>query len=444
MSAYLFVTGKLAAKALGKTLKRMAPDFDYDITVLNCSVASLMNTGWIAERLPTAQTYTHVMIPGLCQGKLAQIEEQTGVTVIRGPKDLNDIPVFFGGQRDLEGYGLYKVKILAEIVDAHVMSLESILDRAEYYRRSGADIIDLGCLPEGSFKEVQRVVAGLKKRGFVVSLDTFDPETALLADEAGLDMLLSVNSQNLDIACKIKAKVVVIPDFGEGLESLERNAAQLEKWGLPYIMDPIIDPMCFGFTKSLQRFAETRKRYPQAEILMGLGNLTELIDADSTGVNAVMAGVVTELNINYVLTTEVISWARGAVKELDLARKLMYFAQDHGVLPKRIDDRLIAFKDPPFESYNESELREIQQQLEDKNYRIFADDRWIYVFNRDQFIRGDDPQIIFEQMDVTDTAHAFYLGKELEKAALAIRLGKKYIQEQGLRWGYLDETPTDD
>ena len=143
-------------------------------------------------------------------------------------------------------------------------------------------------------------MAQLKRRGFVVSLDSFDTDTILAADEAGIDFLLSVNSTNLNLAPKLHCKVVVIPDFGEGLESLERNAARLKDWGLPYVMDPILDPINFGFTEALYRFYETRRRHPSAEMLIGLGNLTELTDADSVGINALMAGVITELQIDYV------------------------------------------------------------------------------------------------------------------------------------------------
>ncbi|TEU14220.1 MAG: PTS mannitol transporter subunit IIABC [Anaerolineales bacterium] len=439
MPDYLFVTGKLAADALAATLERMEPDFEYEVAVLNISVAALMDTRWIARHLTDAQGCYRVMISGWCQGDLSVIEEQVGVPVIRGPKDLKDLPVFFGRERVREGYGQYRVKILAEIVEAYRMSWEDILARAEYYRASGADIIDLGCPVQGGFPGVAEVIAGLKERGFTVSLDTFDPGTILRADEVGLDLLLSINSQNMDLAPRLHCKVVVIPDFGEGLESLERNAAQLEEWGVPYVMDPILDPLSFGFTESLHRFYETRRRHPEAEMLMGLGNLTELTDADSTGINALMAGVITELGIDYVLTTEVISWTQGAVRELDLSRKLMYYAHQNRVLPKEIDDSLITVKDPPYEHYTEAELRRMHQQLRDRNLRIFTDDNWIYVFNRDIFIRGTSPDDIFAQLNVADVSHAFYLGRELERAALAVQLGKKYIQEEELRWGYLSQ-----
>jgi dihydropteroate synthase-like protein len=439
MSDYLFVTGKLAADALTATLKRIDPDFEYEIAILNISVAALMSTPWIARQLTDAAGCRQVMIPGWCQGDLSVIEARVGVPVVRGPKDLKDLPLFFGRERVHENYGQYQVKILAEIVEAYRMSLEEVVARAEYYRASGADIIDLGCPVQGGFPGVEKIVTGLKERDFVVSLDTFDPDTILRADEAGLDLLLSINSQNMDLAQHLQCKVVVIPDFDQGLPSLERNIAQLEEWGVSYVIDPILNPVNFGFTESLCRFYETRRRYPEAEMLMGLGNLTELTEADSTGINAVMAAVITELGIDYVLTTEVISWARGAVQELDLARKLMYYSQQQGTLPKHIDDSLLTVKDPldDYEYYAEADLRQMHQQLRDRNFRIFTDDKQIYVFNKELFVTGTDPDELFAHLGVDDGDHAFYLGRELEKAALAVQLGKRYTQDDRLRWGYL-------
>ncbi len=439
MPDYLFVTGKLAADSLKMTLGKMEPALDWEIEVLDISVAGLMNVEWIAQRLSNHRGCRQVMIPGLCSGDLLRIQERLGVSVVRGPNDLKDIPAFFGRGSVMEGFGDYRLKILAEIVDAHSLSVRDIVARAEYYRKSGADVIDLGCPPMGGFPGVGKVVAELKQRGFTVSLDSFDPDTILEANEAGVDYLLSVNSANLHLARELQCKVVVIPDSGEGLESLERNFAQLAQWGVPCILDPILDPLNFGFTEALNRFFETRRRYPNAEMLMGVGNLTELVDADSIGINALMAGVLTELNIDYVLTTEVISWTRWAVRELDLARRLMHYASLNRLLPKNIDSRLISIKDPPYEPYSEAELRRMHEQVKDKNFRIFTDSRTIYVFNRDVFVSGLDPTEIFARLKPQSPSHAFYLGRELERASLAVRLGKKYTQESNLQWGYLNE-----
>ncbi|MBM4465762.1 MAG: PTS mannitol transporter subunit IIABC [Chloroflexi bacterium] len=456
MPKYLFVTGQLAAEALKDTLAEMAPEFEYDVAVLPITVAALMKPSFIAKHLAPLSPlegglrggYDFVMIPGWCRGDLSPIEEATGSSVMSGPKDLKDIPLFFGRERQREGYGEYTTRILAEIVDAPLLSLEEILARAEYYRANGADVIDLGWPAEGDFPHVEEVVAALKERGFAVSLDTFHRQDVLRANRVGFDYLLSVNSSNLDLARQLSCTVVVVPDFGptgagtprgsnDGLGSLERNIATLEEWGVSYIIDPILNPIHFGFTESLCRFYEVRQRHPDAPMLMGLGNLTELTDADSIGINALLMGVVSELNIDYVLTTEVISWARGSVRELDIARRLMHYSRQRQILPKEIDDLLIALKDVPHQYYSEGELRRIQEGIRDRNFRLFTDEEKIYVFNRDLFVAGTDPDEIFSQLGVEEASHAFYLGRELERAALAVRLGKKYIQEEPLHWGYL-------
>jgi hypothetical protein len=92
--------------------------------------------------------------------------------------------------------------------------------------------------------------------------------------------------------------------------------------------------------------------------------------------------------------------------------------------------------------YREEELRAIQATVTDPNFRIFTDADTITVFNDTVFVRGTDLDELFAQLPVTDPAHAFYLGRELMKAKLAITLGKTYRQEGALRWGYL--TPPDD
>jgi dihydropteroate synthase-like protein len=437
MTRCLFVTGKLAAQSLRDILEKASTKMDYALAVLPISVAALMDTNFIAKHLTNAEGCDKVMIPGLCKGDPGVIEHKLGVKVILGPKSLKDVPACFGMKRQLEGYGVHHVKIFAEIVDAYKLNLDEILNRAAYFKNSGADIIDLGCTPEEPFSNIDKVVRELKARGCLVSVDSFNDEDILKADQAGVDFVLSINSRNMELARRLRCKVVVIPDFEEGMESLERNITQLETWRIPYIIDPVLNPIGFGFADSIKNFIDIRRNHPEAEMLMGLGNLTELTDADTTGMTAVMAGFITELGIDYVLTTEVISWARGAVRELDLARQLMHYACKNKILPKHLNDGLITVKDPPFEIFNEDELHTMQAKVRDRNYRIFTDRNFIYVFNNKTFIKDTDIQTIFSRLNVEDAAHAFYLGRELQKALLAIKLGKKYVQEEDLRWGYL-------
>ena len=80
-----------------------------------------------------------------------------------------------------------------------------------------------------------------------------------------------------------------------------------------------------------------------------------------------------ELGIRSVLTTEVIPWARGAVREIDVARRLMHYAVTGNTIPKGVDDRLVTVKDPAPLFYTEAELRALQAAITDPNFRIFAD-----------------------------------------------------------------------
>jgi dihydropteroate synthase len=235
---------------------------------------------------------------------------------------------------------------------------------------------------------------------------------------------------------------VVLPDLGGPLDTVDASISRLTAWGVPYVIDPILEPIGFGFTASLERYAEARRRYPLAEMLMGVGNLTELTAADTTGVNALLIAICQELGIRSVLTTEVIPWARGAVREIDVARRLMHHAVTHRTIPKGIDDRLVTVKDPVVLTYSQEELRALQAGITDPNFRIFADPGGITVLNNERFVRGTDIQAIFAQLDVHEPAHAFYLGKELARASLAVTLGKTYRQEGSLSWGYL--TPEDE
>jgi dihydropteroate synthase-like protein len=289
------------------------------------------------------------------------------------------------------------------------------------------------------------VVRDLRGAGLRVSIDSFDPAEIRAAVGAGAEMVLSLNRSNLDMGRELQgtgATAVLIPDLGEGLDTLAPGIEALEGWGVPYLLDPIIEPIGFGFMASLERYAEVRRRYPEAGQLMGIGNITELTSADSTGVNAVLIAICEELGVRAVLTTEVIPWARGAVREIDIARRLMHHAVTRRTIPKGVDDRLLTVKDPAILEYDEAELRRLHEAVTDPNFRIFADRSAITVFNDSIFVRGDDIQEIFSRLGVDEATHAFYLGRELMKARLAITLGKTYRQEGALAWGYL--TPPDD
>ena len=423
----------------------MEAPFETEIAMLPITVAALMTTDWIAKHLTVPTGTDLVLIPGLCEGVTSSIAEHFGVRVEKGPKDLREIPEYFGQAAAREEYGAWDIEIIAEINNAPRLSPDAIMREALRFRDSGADYIDIGCTPGLDFPELGSVVAALVSEGMRVSIDTFNAGEIRTAVDAGATLVLSINAGNLEVARELAGRgvrVVALPDFGAPLESIAPTLELLSGLEVPFLIDPIIEPIGFGFTASIERYAEARRRWPGAEMMMGIGNITELTAADSTGMNALLIAICQELGIRAVLTTEVIPWARGSVREIAIARRLMYHAVTKKVVPKRVDDRLVTVKDPKILEYGEAELRELQSRITDPNFRIFTDRDTITVLNRDLFVRGTDIQEIFSQLGVDEATHAFYLGKELAKAKLAITLCKTYRQEGSLSWGYL--TPPDD
>jgi dihydropteroate synthase len=198
-----------------------------------------------------------------------------------------------------------------------------------------------------------------------------------------------------------------------------------------------MQPISFGFSRSVYDLCRTRERYPDAKIMIGTHHLSELTDADTTGLNALLVGLAQELKLSFILTTEVAPWAKGSVQELDIARRLMHYAVTEGVLPKRLEEGLLTVKESRRLRQDEATLREMQAALTDPNIRVYVADNKIYAFNADLFVSGVDIEAIFAQLGIDEAGHAFYLGQELTKARLALQLGKNYQQDQPLKWGYL-------
>jgi dihydropteroate synthase len=439
----LFVTGRLAEFALRQVIDELAPraGFVAEIAVLPISVAALMTPRWVGRLLEVPAGVDRVILPGHCRGDLAPLLEKShGVPVELGPEDLRDLPRYFGqSEQRKEGYGDHDIEIVAEINHAPQLVIEEIIAQAERFVTDGADVIDLGCDPGGTWKEVGDAVRSLRDRGIRVSIDSFDPEEVSRSVSAGAELVLSVNATNRQRAADWGVEVVVIPDLSGSLEGLDETITILDRQGVRFRIDPILEPIGFGFAASLGRYLEARRRYPQADMMMGVGNLTELTDVDSAGVNTLLLGFCQELAIRSVLTTSVINWARSSVRELDLARRLTHYAVTRHTLPKHLEPDLIMLRDPKVERFGPDNLLELQRRIRDPNWRIFAEDRQIHALNNSHYFADPDPFVLFERMGVTDPSHAFYLGYELIKAKTALTLGKNYRQDQALRWGFLTE-----
>lgn len=443
-----FVTGRLAEPALRRVLGDVhgASGESYDVVVLNIAVAALMTPAWVAKRLDLPEGTHRVLLPGYCTGDLADLRERAGCEVALGPKDLRDLPGFLGDDRTpVDDYGPYDIEIIAEINHAPRLSIRQIVAQAEQYRRDGADVIDLGAVPGETWTNVGTVVATLVDAGYRVSIDTFSACESDLAVAAGAELWLSVHPGTLAAARAADCEVVLIPERPrdpDWLDQLRRGVDRLDGWRVPFRIDPVLEPIGLGLAASLERYAQARRAFPDAEMMMGVGNLTELTDVDSAGVNVLLAGVCQELGIRSVLTTQVIGWARNAVRELDLARRLVHFACRKQIPPKNVDGRLVMLHDARVTDHGPDTLAALAERIRDRNFRIFAEGGRIHVINSQVRLSDADPFALFDQMSVDDPSHAFYLGYEMAKAVTALTLGKHYRQDEALDWGFLTRSET--
>ena len=439
----LFVTGKLAAPSLEPVVHCLATEIGFEarIHVAKISVAALMTADWLAGKLFPPDGTTRVILPGLCRGDLELLRASyPTISFERGPENLLDLPEFFKrGTSSVPPYGGYDIEILAEINHSDQLSREELLQVARQLTASGGDIIDLGCTPGEPWIEIGDAVHALREEGMRVSVDSFHSQEVEDAIAAGAELVLSVNGSNIERALDWGAEVVLIPDDHQAdgwLDELMLNAERLTSAHIRFRVDPILDPLGFGFAASMGRYLEVRRAMPQVEMMLGIGNLTELTEVDSAGVNTLLVGFCQEVGIRSVLTTEVINWARSSTSEIDLARRLMISINNRR-LPKHVDSRLVMLRDPKIHQRSVTELRQLQERIRDPNFRLFAENGQVFAMNNTLFESDADPFHLFDRLGVEDASHAFYLGWEMMKASLAIQLGKNYIQDRALRWGFL-------
>jgi dihydropteroate synthase-like protein len=433
----LFLTGKLAEPQLRQVLAEMQPEFRYTVHQLGITVAALMTADMIRRRLKDCFGADRILVPGRCRGDLEQLSADLGLPVQRGPEELRDLPEFFGKKAVKPDLSRYDLKIFAEITDAPLLDVDGILRQARDYAADGADVIDLGFLPATPFPHLEETLAALKAEGFRVSVDSLESDDLLRGGRAGADYLLSLHENTLWVADQVAATPILIPAQHGDLDSLDRAIAGMRARGRDFLVDPILDPIHFGFADSLVRYHETRRRHPEVEIMMGVGNLTELTHADTVGINALLLGVCSELGIRAILATQVSKHARSAVREADRARRILHAARGLNSLPKHIDDGLMAIHDRKPFPYNAGELEELARHIKDPSYRVQVSSEGLHIFNRDGFHSATDPFQLFPRLGVEqDGGHAFYLGVELARAQIAWQLGKRYSQDEPMDWSY--------
>ena len=365
----------------------------------------------------------------------------------------------------------FPMRVMGEIVDAALRPDEEIQRLAKHYVQAGADVIDVGMVVgESRPKDAKRVVIAVKAAVNVpVSIDSLDPEEIKAAVSAGADMVLSADAGTIKAIAPFIAHVavVVIPTnqkegifpkkAHERVQLLEEIISEAKCLGVTKVLaDLILDPL--DVLESFIAFRQFSERHPNVPMFVGISNVTELIDADSVGVNALLAKLSSEVGASMLLATEKSDKAQGTIKEEATASKMMFLAKKRGSVPKDLGIDLLLFKDK--RNREESYDKDLEQkskvlvgskdktaELDEKgSFRIFIDRQNQNIIaehftlpdeeSPSLIVKGKTAEQVYGQIIesrlVSKLEHAAYLGNELGKAEIALRTGKEYIQDKNM------------
>jgi dihydropteroate synthase-like protein len=512
----LVVTGKLAENTARKSVNEKA-----DVLVLDIEIAAFITPALLRRSLPEKK-YDLILIPGMSPGDFSGLEKEFGTPIRLGSKHAIDLSfvLSFAGSFDFSTKipacelliekkrstaldkvielekvavspltlksvkigGNSRMKVMAEIVDAGNLEKNDLIKKIIYFVESQADIIDLGMSLDTSRPDVKKAVNTAKSvTDIPLSIDSLEPDMINAAIDAGIDIVLSLNSKNID---KVKDGIiknstisVIIPDRSDDIESLFNNMDLALDCGIKNIIaDPVLEPAGHGLSRSISRYYEFRERDKTTPLFFGVGNVTELIDADSIGVNSILSGIAMELGASILFTPEYSHKACGSVSELITASAMMVLSQERGSAPKDLGIDMLVAKEKRRREYGKfpesyinakgSEKWHLDpagcfniQLTEDEiiNGKLYPgrilvrnntqnDNRNNTINNINSNINNNintntNTNVIvgFSAKDILDTIiehdlisrldHAAYLGRELMKAELALKFKRSYSQD---------------
>ena len=514
----LLVTGQLAQDVVKGYSKEST--VETETLALKIAVAAFLTPQTIVEQIKNTKLtgFNMILVPGLVRGDTSLISKATGIPTFKGPRYAADLPIILDSlckvqlstttpaddllREKLQQQAFQEIekteknrvellkkpnnmlignlavgkdfpmRVLAEIVDAALMDKETIQQTAKRFVQVGAGIIDVGMVAGESQPEKAKCIVEWVKQvvNVPVSIDTLDPAEIKAAVQAGAELVLSGDAGNIEKIAQFTSKVavVVIPTnqsqgyFPKRAEDrvkyLEEIIEKAKKLGVNRcIADLILEPS--DVLESFVAFKQFAARNPEVPLFVGVSNVTELMDADSVGVNALLARLSSEVNASILLATEQSPKARGTVKEEVIAAKMMFLSKKRDSVPKDLGVDLLILKD-----------KRIREEPYDKKIEVFAkvvnapekselsvlDPKGMFKISLDRednvlivvhytsndmikpinIIRGKTADNVYlkilEMNLVSRLDHAAYLGRELTNAEIALRTGKDYVQDGSL------------
>ncbi len=474
----LLVTGKLASEQVRRSA------CGRDVLALDVDVAAFITPEMLCRAGPKG--YDLILIPGAITADFGEVERTLGTKIRLGPKHAVDLVSLLPhldevelsttipacvllegkrrqeatarlerleagacGQLSIKGVkigGSSRMKVLAEVVDATRLEDEALAERIRYFEEQGADLIDLGASLDATLASVKRALETARDATTLpVSIDAVRADLILAGIDAGADMILSLNGENLPLVGSRLAEAgipaVVIP--GPGSITLEENLVKASGFAIPVIADPVLEPPLMGLARSIDRYIRLRETNPDMPLFFGVGNVTELMDGDGPGANLLLSVMAAEAGASLLFTPEYSPKASGSVHDLAVASRMMLLAKDRQTPPKDLGLDLLILKEkrripeelPPQEVVEARSDHEFGADPAG-SFRIFLSAGRIMAGNGRVTVAGERAQDVLNTLIdrglVGRLDHAGYLGRELERAEIALHLGRNYIQDEPL------------
>lgn len=404
-----------------------------------------------------------------------KLEEKALTTIAESEEQWRDILSEHGGLLigDLPVSQGLPMRVMGEIVNAPTMSLDEVSQRALYFESQGANIIDIGMLAGNPKPElVPKIINTLRETvDLPISIDTLNFEEIKVSIDSGIDIILSLDFGNMDAITPLVSDeaIVVLPtNMSQGIlpkkaeervNRLSEAVTKLQEAGIQKIIgDLVVEPLLTpGLLEGLKAYQLFNQSYPQIPLLFGVGNAVELIDADSPGVHASMIALAREAGSCILHVPEYSDKAKRSVYEAVNASRMMFLAEKRGTVLKDLGLDLLLLKEKrwkelEYDSSEEKNTRILQGvgeteyhpdkkgwfkiQIDRKADEIVATYYTSGSNEPDTIIRGKDSRSIYQTIIreklISKHDHAAYLGKELEKAAIALKLGRSYVQDSPL------------
>ncbi|MDR1721978.1 MAG: dihydropteroate synthase-like protein [Methanobrevibacter sp.] len=384
----------------------------------------------------------------------------------------------------------FPMRVLCEIANAPLLTKEELIFKAKYFLNNGADMIDIGMVAgEDYSKEIPNLIKTLREiiGDKPLSIDTLNPKEIEMAIEHDIDLVLSLDLGNYeDLLPKLKEKnipAVLLPTNFKANEvphTIEDRLNNIEKLiekcnGLKIFADLILDPInSLSIVDSIVAVKKFKDKHPHP-VFFGVGNVTELLDVDSQGVNALISGIGSELKASVLFTPDESGKTWNSVYELVISSKMMFLAKHRGSVPKDLGLNLINFKDKKKLSFdniiasvnsnkenNDNNINNNVNNIDNNLNVIIAEKEPKFVHDPcgsfkinvihgtrydkskievthfikgvpDIIIEGTKAKEIFneiiERKLISRLEHTAYLGAELQKAEIAMISSKEYVQD---------------